>query len=202
MVGRANQTLAFEDDELNQVIPISTDDVLKEYWKEQGYNSCIFKKKPKPGGIFDNGLVVLNSLNLWRKNGWIAAGHKYRIYAFAAVDVFNHPLVKTGNFLLNGLLFGISLPLTAQDQVGKVWEVVNGPGNEPNSWGGHLVFNKDYPDGQPNVITWGNNQEMTWGFAEKYCDEVYAVVDDKDSKSSVLDITLLKSYLDACCKNE
>jgi hypothetical protein len=133
-----------------------------------------------------------------RKNGWKVGGKTFKIHAFANVPIVNHKLVRTGNFLLNGLQFGIDLPLTAQDQIGKVWEYLPGKiGNEPGSWGGHLVWNKDYPDGLPNVITWGEEQEMTWEFAEHYVDETFAIVDDRNCKASVLDVPRLEQYLKA-----
>lgn len=187
MVGRANQTLAFEDDEQGKVIPITTDDVLKEYWKEQGWRCG---KKP------DDGLVVLDSLKAWRKK-WKAAGRRYGIYAFASVPVLNHQLVKTGIYLLNGLQFGLNLPLSAQDQ--EVWDVAEGPEYEcePGTWGGHLVWSLDYNDTGPRVVTWGEIKQLTWAFADIYTDEVFATVDDKNSKSSTLNVELLDSYLKA-----
>src|SRR3954471_16530140 len=53
--GRAHQTLRFEDIEQGSVIMITDKDVTKEYFKETG-------------GV-DSGLIVLDSLNLWRQKG-------------------------------------------------------------------------------------------------------------------------------------
>ena len=196
--GIAYQTVAFEDDEQNIALHPTEAENLKKYWNEQGWR-C-FMKKPVPGGKYDQGLVVLYALKDARKNGWKIGGKAYKIHAFANTTPYNHQLVKAGCFLLNGMLFGLDLPLTAQDQIGKVWEYLpDTAGNEPRSWGGHLVWNKDYPDGDPVVQTWGAPQEMTWEFLEHYSSpsEVFAVVDNKDSKSSVLDEKRLDSYLQA-----
>ena len=190
-VGQANQTIAFEDDEQMCQVPVTTNDVLKGYWKEQGWKGVC---KPKPGGRYDNGLVVSESLKRWQKVGWKVGNKTYKIYAYAYVPKAKHDLVKAGNFLLNGLQLGISLPLSAQDQIGKVWDVTTGAGSEPGSWGGHCVWFIDYPNGMPNVVTWGKPQEMTWAFFDKYVDECWAVVDNKDSKSSSLDLTTLDKY--------
>ena len=65
MAGRAHQTLRFEDIEQNKVITITDKDVTREYFKETG------------GG--DTGLVVLNSLKLWRSKGWKAGKKTYKI---------------------------------------------------------------------------------------------------------------------------
>lgn len=196
--GIANQTLAFEDDEQNVVLDISTEEVLKKYWNQQGWRCWM--KKPVPGGRFDNGLNTLSTLADARKNGWKVKGKTYKIHAYGLVNQCDPQAVKTGCYLLNGLLVGLTLPLTAQDQIGKVWEVVDKPGNQPNSWGGHLVFMMDFPDGIPHVMTWGKSQEMTWDFLARYCDELFAVVDNKNSKASLLNLPELEKYLKAVGK--
>ncbi len=65
IAGRAHQTLRFEDIEQGSVLMIEDKDVLKEYFKETGGP--------------DGGLVVLDSLNEWRHNGWKVGKHTYKI---------------------------------------------------------------------------------------------------------------------------
>src|SRR5215510_874663 len=60
IAGRAHQTLRFEDAEQGIILDISEADVVREYFKETGGR--------------DTGLAVLDSLNLWRRRGWRAAG--------------------------------------------------------------------------------------------------------------------------------
>jgi len=67
----AHQTLRFELVEQGKVIHITDAKVEKEYFKETGGP--------------DSGLVVLDSLKLWRKPGWRAAGKRYTIKAFAQI---------------------------------------------------------------------------------------------------------------------
>ncbi len=189
IAGRAHQTLRFETVEQNTVIALKDSDVLREYWKEEGGK----------GPAFDNGLVVLDSLNLWRKQGWRAAGRKYTIYAFAQVNQKNHTEVEAAIFLLTGAGAGLSLPKSAQAQItaGQVWDVTTGPGAAPGSWGGHYVYLTGYTPQGPVCVTWGQKQAMTWAFLDKYCDELYGIVDDRDKflKRSPLDVKLLDSYL-------
>src|SRR5207248_1651934 len=71
IAGRAHQTLRFEDIEQGSVLMISDKDVLKEYFKQTGGP--------------DSGLVVLDSLNQWRRSGWKVRKHTYKIQAFAEV---------------------------------------------------------------------------------------------------------------------
>ncbi len=70
MAGRAHQTLRFETAEQGVLISITDKDVLREYLKETGGE--------------DSGLVVLDSLKLWRKRGWSAAKQRFKIKGFRA----------------------------------------------------------------------------------------------------------------------
>src|SRR5258705_899152 len=80
IAGRAHQTLRFEDIEQGSVLMIKDKAVLKEYFKETGGP--------------DSGLVVLDSLNLWRQKGWRVGKHTYKIKAFAEVNFANKQQVR------------------------------------------------------------------------------------------------------------
>ncbi len=189
IAGRAHQTLRFEVTEQKKVIKLAEKDVLREYWKEEG----------GMGPAYDQGLVVLDSLKLWRKRGWKVGTNSYTIHAFAQIDRKNPAEVKAAICLLTGAGAGLSLPKSAQTQLdaGKPWDVVSGPDAKPNSWGGHYVFLSGYTAKGPVCVTWGRKQQMTWAFVRKYCDEMYGIVDNKDRflKQSPLDVEKLERYL-------
>ncbi len=159
IASRAHQTRRFEGYEQNLCLPITDSMVLKEYWKEGGAN-CI-RKKP------DNGLVMLDSLNKWRKDGWKISTKSYHCYAFAAVHPADTYECMTAIYLLNGLNIGLSLPISAQNQ--DVWDVATGPGSVKGSWGGHCVYIKSYDHNTLTCVTWGGLKKMTWGFFWMYC---------------------------------
>ena len=192
MAARAHQTLRFEDFEQKAVIPISDNDVLKEYWKEQGAN-CRHRRP-------DNGLVVLDSLKCWRKKGWKAAGKSYSIYAFAEVSYRNHDEVMAAIYLLSGACIGLQLPVSAESQfdAGQPWDITTGPDAEPGSLGGHCVYLVGYGGSGPVGVTWGKKQPMTWAFLDRYCDELYAIVDNRDKflRNSPVDVDKLAGYLE------
>ena len=169
IAGRAHQTLRFELIEQEELIPITETDVTREYFKETGGE--------------DRGLYVLDSLKLWRKRGWLAAKERYKIEVFAEIDPADHQEIKRAVYMDIGVGIGLSLPKTAQAQfaAGKPWDVVNGPGSAPNSWGGHYVYIPGYTAAGPVCVTWGQKQQMTWAFVNKYCDEAYANVDAVDT---------------------
>jgi hypothetical protein len=179
---RAHMTLRFEMFEQNILIPITDQDVTSEYFRETG-------------GL-DTGLVMLNSLNYWRK-GWTAVGKTYNIYAYASVDYKKHDEVKHCIHLLSGIGFGIQVPQSALDQfrAGEVWDVVPDDGGIV---GGHALYGMAYTDGQLRCMTWGKAQPLTWAFWDKYCDEAYGIVDNRDDwvENSPVDVQKLDGYLD------
>jgi hypothetical protein len=188
IAGRAHQTLRFELVEQSRILPISDKDVLREYVKETGGP--------------DTGLVVLDSLNEWRHQGWKAAGKGYKITAYAQIDPKQQSEIKRAIFMDLGVGIGLSLPLSAQKQVeaGQPWDVVSGPGSAKGSWGGHYVYCSGYTPQGPVCVTWGRKQQMTWRFLAKYSDEAYAIIDAKDNtakKRQGLNLARLDEFLDS-----
>jgi len=49
-------------------------------------------------------------------------------------------------------------------------------------------------------VTWGRKQQMRWAFVDKYCDEVYAIIDAIDSaeKKRNLDEEKINKFLKTC----
>jgi hypothetical protein len=187
LAGRGHQTLRFEVLEQKKVVPISTSDVTKEYLAETG-------------GV-DVGLELLNSLKLWRSKGWLAAGKTYNIAAFASINRKNRDEVKAAIYLLAGIGVGLQLPVSAEEQINqrKTWDVVATGDSEKGSWGGHYVYVSGYSPRGLQCITWGQKQNMTWDFFNKYCDECFAIVDglDKWKKGAPgIDVNGLMGYLD------
>lgn len=204
IASRSHMTRRFECfEQQGKIIDITDDEVLNEYWAEQGStNGCkcpsflnIFRKimKSKP----DRGLVMLDSLNCWRHDGWTAAGQHYDIHAYAQVTPTDNSEVTAAIYLLSGIYVGIGLPDSARNQ--EIWDVTTGPGSIKYSWGGHCVYISAYskPDNILTCITWGDRKKMTRAFFEKYCDEAYGIVDNTDRflTDSPLDVEKLENYL-------
>ena len=183
IAARAHLTLRFEHIEQESILMISDNDVTREYFKESG-------------GA-DDGLNMLDSLNAWRQTGWLAAGCQYKINAFAQITPTRHDEVQAAIYLLTAAYVGLALPKSAQAQIqaGQAWAVASGPTAAPNSWGGHCVTIPGYNATGPVCVTWGRKQQMSWEFFDKYCDEAYAIVDDKDSATSKLDVSKLLDAL-------
>jgi hypothetical protein len=185
IAGRAHQTLRFEIVEQKVTLAITDADVIGEYLDETG-------------GA-DSGLVVLESLKLWRSRGWNAAGSNYKIQVFTELDRSARKEVKQAIVLDVGVGLGLSMPLSAQDQfqAGKPWDVVSGPTGVPNSWGGHYVHVPGYTTLGPMCVTWGSKQQMTWSFFAKYCDEAYGIIDAKNpaKQKRALDLGKVQEFV-------
>ncbi len=184
IAGRAHQTLRFEKIEQGSVLAISDKDVLKEYFRETGGP--------------DSGLVVLDSLKRWRHKGWKVGKRTYRIRAFAEVNRADRDEVRGAIFADVGVGLGLDLPKSAQGQMqtGRPWDVTTGPDAKPGSWGGHYVYVPGYTELGPVCVTWGRKQQMTWAWFEKYCEEAYAIFDEKDRfRKGTIDRKAIKDFL-------
>lgn len=197
IAGRAHQTLRFEFIEQQKIISVNDADVVDQYFAETG-------------GI-DSGLIVLESLKKWRKEGWRVGGSKffswrwggrvYDIYAFAALNYTDRAEVKAGIYLLTGIGAGLRLPISAYAQFegGQAWSRVSGATGEKGTWGGHYVYIDGYSPQGLTGITWGRRQWMSWDFFQAYCDEAYAIVDNRDrwlGDRSPINIDQLNGYLE------
>ena len=203
IAARAHMTLRFEHWEKDCYLPITDDEVLAEYWMEQGAKYvtkrhwCVTKQgwDCKP----NNGLDVLTSLNYWRK-GWKCAGDDYSIYAYGKMNPLNHAEVKACLYLLNGAYLTLGLPISAQSQ--EVWDKDDSANGVLGSWGYHQVYMPPIWDDLYYCWTWGKKQRMTPAFLEKYTCQLYGVVDNKDSGNvkNILDLDRLQTYLDNVTK--
>ena len=185
IAGRAHQTLRFEIVEQKTTLAITDEDVISEYLDETG-------------GA-DSGLVVLESLKLWRARGWTAAGRNYKIQVFTELDRSARKEMKQAIVLDVGVGLGLSMPISAQDQfqAGKPWDVVPGPTGVVNSWGGHYVHVPGYTTLGPMCVTWGRKHQMTWDFFAKYCDEAYGIIDAKNpaKQKRALDLGKVQAFV-------
>lgn len=132
----------------------------------------------------DQGGFILDVLNFSRKwhPGTQAHHHKrkFRLLAYTDPNPGDVLHIKQAIWHFGVVDIGIMLPLTAQRQVGRVWDVVGNPridrDSQPGSWGGHSVIVCGYDSEGLICITWGAIQRMTWSFWKTYVDEAHALL--------------------------
>jgi hypothetical protein len=144
-------------------------DALKYYEAWCGYDPS--------NPLSDQGGIELDVLNSWKNQE--LAGHALK--AFAAVNPKDPVEVRTAISLFGGIYIGLSLPSSAQNEVGGTWtsEAWYDPFDSKyraGSWGGHAVFVPYYDADGPVCVTWGGLQRMTWAFWAAYVDEAYALL--------------------------
>jgi hypothetical protein len=175
-VAQSNGVIRLERIEQRHTLPITADTVVEAYKAQTGAQA--------PGDPNDTGLVMLDNLRSWRKDGYTVGKRAYKIAAFGELDPHDSLQLKAGIFLFHGTQFGFSLPRACQAMTATgIWDYNGGSGPEwqPGSWGGHAVFSKAYDESTFEVLTWGQRVTVTSRFVDRYCDEAWAVVDSFDS---------------------
>ena len=132
----------------------------------------------------DQGGVIVDVLNWVRQNQpWehkFKHKHPFQLYAYADPNPGDVTHIKQAIQYFATVDIGLALPVTAQSQVGGVWDVVGNPNRDPNSmpgsWGGHSVIVAAYDADTLTCITWGALQKMTWNFWKTYVDEAHALL--------------------------
>lgn len=122
----------------------------------------------------DQGTVELTAMKDWRK-GLRLTGGTETILGFAAVDPHDAEHIKIAIDLFGGVLTGIGLPVTAQQQRRWTVKTTHGDG-APGSWGGHCTYVPDYSGSGLTNITWAEKLNMSWAFLGTYADELWAVI--------------------------
>jgi hypothetical protein len=119
------------------------------------------------GGI-DNGLIVLDTLNYWRKNRALYD----QLVAYAGLQPLNHVAVKQAISIFGGCFIGFQVQENAipDFEAGKAWT----PGNL--TLDGHCVYAVGYDADTVTVLTWGNTQKGTWAWWDECVDEAYALL--------------------------
>lgn len=221
MAARAHFIVRAEARETGQILEITDAEVLREYFRESHG--------------FDSGLVMLDSLKQWRRSGLRVGGigdgkvnaddikhplgRAYKCEAFASLPVGQGKSMRAAIAFLGGAYVGISLPLSAADQIdaGAPWTVTSGAPAAKGSWGGHCVLIVAYGEDRRETsggvvvvdqwfecITWGRRQRMSLEFLQTYCDEAYAVCDKVDRwvANPGIDGKVLREYLDEIAKQD
>jgi hypothetical protein len=139
-------------------------DILTAYEQSCGY---------KPGDpSTDQGGVEIDVLGYWKNTG--IAGRK--IAAYASINPKNVQEVMQAIDLFGGIYTGVSLPTSAQNQVGSLWDVTASSPGDAGGWGGHALPILQYDSTGLTCITWGAKQKMTWAWLQAYMDEAYAII--------------------------
>jgi hypothetical protein len=162
---------------------ITTAEVVAQYLKETGGQ--------------DVGLVPDLSFEDWKNNGALFGGEIRKILEHVQLDISNFTETMEAIYYLYAPALSIELPITAQDQVGKVWDVTpnadTDPNAKPGSWGDHETLAPAWlvisSDGSIQIVveTWSIDQPMTLAFFKKYVVLAEAFIDAKNATTDLID---------------
>jgi hypothetical protein len=137
--------------------------ILTEYEQACGY---------VPGNeATDQGGVITTVLDYFRDTG--VGG--YKISAHAEVNL-TQMRVQQAVYTFGAMDLGIQLPVSAQNQVGGLWDFVDDEPDQAGGWGGHSVPIVKYDPTGVWCVTWGALQKMSWRWFMWYVDEGHAAI--------------------------
>lgn len=156
-----------------ELVPTDTD-ALRAYSEITGFNP---QAGPPGENPTDQGTIMQDSLDFWRKTGLSVGGTRHKIVAFAEVDHRDPAVMEQAIALFGNLLLGIDFPQAAMDQTdrGEPWDYVPGAGVK----GGHAICSARYDAASRapwTIITWGAEQKVTQAFMDHYLEEAWTVV--------------------------
>lgn len=148
---------------------------------------------------YDSGLVILNSLKLWQRNGWAAGGVRRKLGAYVSVNHTNVVALQTAIYATAGqtnagLMIGVTLTDDAMSlfQHGKPWTVTR---YRPDPQEGHCISLNGWTVQGGKLyfigITWSGYQLIAPDWLGECCDEAYLPF-DKLKPSKVIDVSELK----------
>jgi hypothetical protein len=119
----------------------------------------------------DNGAVVLNVLNYWRKVGFVPGKP---ILGYVMIDNRKIEHIKSAIALFGGAYVGIRVPDDAMDTFsrGKPWTNTR----NRNIEGGHAIPLVGYDKNYFTCVTWGQEQLISYDWLNTYLEESYAVL--------------------------
>ena len=128
----------------------------------------VYKSTPDAGGGGRDQVVVLDFV----KNHGIGSKQLHKIY-WREVAPTRDSVRQTTYFLGGGCVVTLNLPNSVK--TGRTWRV-SSTNSTPGGFGSHSVDVVGYGPNGVVVCSWGQLIPMTWGFYDKYVEQVFAVL--------------------------
>ncbi|WP_215747014.1 hypothetical protein [Gluconobacter sp. P1C6_b] len=152
------------------VVVLSTDMVLDNYAAVTGFDPAT--------GANDDGTVLLDELNAWRKDGFQRPGQTLDyLTAFGSIQPTDEASIRRGIAFLGGVLAGVQVPQGFLSLgLGETWDLDTLSGDALKPAGGHAIALVGYnPDGV-FFNTWGTRTFMPWSTFTAIADEAYGLL--------------------------
>ncbi|MEE8659637.1 Peptidase-C39-2 domain-containing protein [Acetobacteraceae bacterium EV16G] len=169
---------------------LSTDQVIANYADVSGYD-------PRTG-INDDGVILLDVLKIWRKNGFRRPGpDKDILTAFGYVERKDVMSVKRCIAFLGGIIGGVQMVQGFMElEPGDTWDLDKVSNHMPV--GGHAIAVTGYNKDGLFFASWGARSFMPWATWQHISDESYGLLsrqnwlgdDGKSPKDQTFDALL------------
>lgn len=164
--GKAHFLTTQNYNEYGYSVPVPTANaVIEQYCTYQGCTPAQLAADPN---TYDNGEDITTSLTQWTTT----EEYGVKLAFTAPVNYKSQTDLQNGIYLAGGLLVGIQLPQSAENQFPNEWTYQSG---SPNL-GGHCIWLCGYTSQYVALVTWGALIQCTWQFLLNYIDEAHALV--------------------------
>ncbi|OAG73519.1 hypothetical protein A0J51_00987 [Gluconobacter japonicus] len=152
------------------LVLLSTDQVLENYGAVTGFDPAT--------GTNDDGTILLDQLNDWRKNGFVRPGQtRDYLTGYGIIQPTDEQSIKRGIAFLGGVLAGVQVPGGFLSLgLGETWDLDKLAEADKSPKGGHAIALTGYnPDGV-FFNTWGARTFMPWSTFVAIADEAYGLL--------------------------
>lgn len=152
------------------VVVLTDDEVVANYAAVTGYDPA--------AGANDDGTVLLNMLQFWRRVGLSRPGQTLDyLTAYGSISPQDIPSIKRAIAYLGGVLAGIQVPRGFMTlPFGNSWDITKLSGIDLEPVGGHAIAVTGYSPYGVFFNTWGNRTFMTWRTFSVIADEAYGLL--------------------------
>ncbi|EHH68354.1 C1 family peptidase [Gluconobacter morbifer] len=152
------------------LVVLATTTVLTAYADVTGFDPAT--------GANDNGTVLLDELNYWRRTGLPRPGQTLDVLtAYGSIPPSDEDGLKRAICYLGGVLAGVVMPKGFLSLgLGETWDLDRLSGDELTPAGGHAIALVGYTVEGVFFNTWGTRTFMPWSTFAAIADEAYGLL--------------------------
>lgn len=181
IAGPCHQTMLWTKEGSGTAAPFTTAAALQSYSAITGFN---INDGPSGENPTDQGTQISDMADYWIQNGFVdAAGAHHKVVAVMDLNPGDWRELTIATYLFQCVGMGFNLPDSAETQTanGEPWSIVHGA----QIVGGHYVpCVGRVKSGNGVGVTWGQLQQFTVGFYQKYSNQGIVALSEEMLKNA------------------